>query len=201
MIKAEFEFRIDELRAGARAVYGHSGLRRRILVFWGSLLCLIWFLWMQRAPTTPVVSGGGTGAVIAPSPALNILQLLLWAAICFVICSAIFRALRYGGIRKDHWALGKICALEADPDRVTVSDAAQRTEYRWTAFHKFVETKNLFLLFTDSKMAVILPKRIFDAASLDEFRRLAQERMTPLATGFPVIPLAERSRGQDQSQQ
>jgi hypothetical protein len=110
----------------------------------------------------------------------------------------VFRFLRRAHIKR-HALLDRIWTLEIDADSVAMGNQTERTECRWGAFREFVETKDLFIFFTERKMAIILPKRIFDAASTDKLRRLAQTQITPLISGFPVIPLAERAPTTDET--
>jgi hypothetical protein len=192
MIRVQFENQIDELRAGLREIDLQNGrLSRLKTATIGSVILVLLtavFVWVRRV-TASVQEP--LGSVLLQTLAVLLLPTLFWVL-------SLFHA-RRRSVRKSHPALGRILTLDVDTDLLAISDATQRTERRWSGFQKFVETRDFFLLFTAPKAAVILPKRIFDAASLDEFRRLAQTQITPPIRGFPVISLAERSQAPDQS--
>lgn len=120
-----------------------------------------------------------------------------WILIFLLVWLFVFRVLRGSAVKKDHPLLGRLWTLEADSNCFTLNDNVSRAERKWAAFQKCVENKDFFLLFTAPKLAVIVPKRIFDPASLNEFRNLAQTNIHPKTGGFPVIPLAQKAPESD----
>ncbi len=79
--------------------------------------------------------------------------------------------------------------LDADPSRLIIDDAQRRTEKKWTSIRQFVETANLFLLYTGEHAFDMVPKRAFASpAKVDEFRALLEQEVHQPTGGFPVTP-------------
>jgi hypothetical protein len=79
--------------------------------------------------------------------------------------------------------------LELSDDEATVSDELSRLTYKWPAFVRFIETRNLFLMYVSEVMFHIVPKRAFDSqCELDEFRQKLREWADARSQGFPVLP-------------
>ena len=74
-------------------------------------------------------------------------------------------------------------------DRVIVDTTQSRTESRWTAYPRLLETPNLLLLYVSDLAFHILPKRAL--AGDDEFERFRAFLLKRIATptqAFPVVP-------------
>jgi len=73
-------------------------------------------------------------------------------------------------------------------DMVVLDDTQTRTEYKWSAFVRYVESAKLFTLLPSEMHLLIIPKRSLGAeAQVVEFRRLLDERVArPAVPGFPV---------------
>lgn len=93
-----------------------------------------------------------------------------------------------------HWEarpdLHRHQTMDISAEGITTSDTITRHEFRWPAFVKGEETKNLFLLFTSESQAMMIPKRSFSGEQTEAMRnlmRLIQGNRTP---GFEVTPLS-----------
>jgi hypothetical protein len=72
---------------------------------------------------------------------------------------------------------------------VCVADAFTRSEYKWPAFVRFSETKNLFLLYNSNFSFLMIPKHAFpDQEHLEAMRALART-IAPAPAAFPVQPV------------
>ena len=70
---------------------------------------------------------------------------------------------------------------------LVIDDEQSRNEYKWNAFIRLVESRNLFLLFPSNLVFVMIPKRAVPPGELDAFRFTLNERLT-LRGAFPVLP-------------
>ena len=79
--------------------------------------------------------------------------------------------------------------LEFTDEQVTSMDGLITVNWKWDAFVRFRETRNLFLVVTEDSRFLIVPKRILiDPAMMMEFRALLQ---THIAEGhFLTLPVA-----------
>jgi len=191
MLKVQFEYQRNELRAGIRALTraARTWPRLRDAAAWTILAAMVlWLLGAAIINARRIVAAHNFHHLLFSS----IGMLALWIAAPVIILR--MTAGTFGVRPGEPWT------LEADENLLTLTNLNRRWERRWSSSSKLVETKKFFLIFTAPKTALVIPKRIFDTASLDEFRRLAQEHISPQTRGFPVIPLAERSQSQDQSQ-
>jgi hypothetical protein len=67
--------------------------------------------------------------------------------------------------------------VKVNDERVySVSDIAQATA-KWTAFTKFHETQNLFMLLMGASRFRLIPKRALSAAQIDELRQLLHHNL------------------------
>ena len=70
---------------------------------------------------------------------------------------------------------------------LVIDDEQSRNEYKWNAFIRLVESRNLFLLFPSNLVFIMIPKRALPAGQLDAFRIMLNECLT-LRGAFPVLP-------------
>jgi hypothetical protein len=69
---------------------------------------------------------------------------------------------------------------EIDPDSVRVTTETSTGEMTWANFIRFVESKNLFLLYPNKIVFHMIPKRAFASAEeMDSFRELATSKIAP----------------------
>jgi hypothetical protein len=87
--------------------------------------------------------------------------------------------------------------IDMEDDRIVVDDSQSRTEYKWGAFTRYVESANVFSLMPNELQFVIVPKRALGgAAEVDAFRRLLDVRVArPAVPGFPVAALPSAPLG------
>ena len=77
--------------------------------------------------------------------------------------------------------------VEISDAGLVIEDEQSRNEYKWNAFIRLVESRNLFLLFPSNLLFVMIPKRAIPPDKLDAFRIMLNERLT-LRGAFPVLP-------------
>jgi hypothetical protein len=79
-------------------------------------------------------------------------------------------------------------AYEFYDDRVIVDNAQSRTETKWQAFPRVLETPNLLLLYVSDLAFHILPKRSLDEPDeLERFRAFLVRCIERPTYAFPVI--------------
>jgi len=92
------------------------------------------------------------------------------------------------GRGKPSWSNGRI-GVRISAAKLTLATDLITVAYKWRAFVRFVETKNLFLLYNSEKVFTIIPKRAFASdEDIGTFRGLIREWAQSQAKGFPVIP-------------
>jgi YcxB-like protein len=80
---------------------------------------------------------------------------------------------------KSHRSLHKVITYEITDRSVVATTETSRFEMKWETFTQFIESKNLFVLYTRPYLFYMLPKRAFEGeAELGEFRELAQRRVS-----------------------
>ncbi len=71
-----------------------------------------------------------------------------------------------------------VIRCEADEDEFRIWNNNSTTIHKWTAFIRFNETANLFLLFLSKQLCVLIPKRAFvDITQEAQFRELLQQKI------------------------
>jgi len=189
---AEFEFTPAEMREAIRAV-ARQGLGKRYTagrigwILCGVLAILLFvFLRVQHSAVFPPPS-----TAIAPqprTPLLNLVLLMLPWVIIFGFVPFLGFWLRRKAL-KNSPLLNRRWKLVADDHDLVMSQPYERTERAWEAFIQFGQTGNLFLLFRGKLLALPIPKRAFaNPYEADAFQRLAQSRISPRISAFPVLP-------------
>ena len=85
--------------------------------------------------------------------------------------------------------------VDVSDDGLRVADGQVDVLYRWPSLHRFLERPTLFLLHTEQKHLVIVPRRAFPSPEAEQaFRGLLQThvghgRFASRAVAFPVVPL------------
>jgi hypothetical protein len=77
--------------------------------------------------------------------------------------------------------------VEISDAGLVIDDEQSRNEYKWNAFIRLVESRNLFLFFPSNLVFIMIPKRAIPPGELDAFRMMLNERLT-LRGAFPVLP-------------
>ncbi|HVX87209.1 MAG TPA: YcxB family protein [Phycisphaerae bacterium] len=166
-----------------------SGRKRSTnLIGWTIILALalLIFVLLHKHHTPPAVH-----SVPAESPAF-FESPSLYIAIFVVSFLVIFIRIRYFQNGKKLFQkfpdLGQPQVLRATDDFIAITSPTAENRYTWPHFAHFFETPRLFILFNSSKAAHLLPKRAFpDDDALNQFRALAQSRITKAPAAFPVL--------------
>ncbi len=81
--------------------------------------------------------------------------------------------------------------VDISAEGLTLSDTVSQRQFRWPAFVKGEETRNLFLLFTYENNALMVPKRSFASdEELEGMRNLMKLIPGARLEGFQIAPLA-----------
>jgi len=67
--------------------------------------------------------------------------------------------------------------LSADQDGLRSSCDVSQFQRSWSAYTKFRETPNLFMLYMGARLFDVIPKRAFVGPQLDEFRELIRQKL------------------------
>lgn len=62
-------------------------------------------------------------------------------------------------------------------DGIDISSQTGSSKYEWSAFIRFAESKNLFLVYQAPKVFNVFPKRAFAPGEVESFRSLLSERI------------------------
>jgi hypothetical protein len=105
--------------------------------------------------------------------------LLIGGAVLFLSSPFFFRL-----IVRNRWKMQPLLhrkiSYEIDPDLVRVATETSTGEMKWANFTRFVESKNVFLLYPNKLTFHIIPKRAFACANdMESFRELATSKIPP----------------------
>jgi hypothetical protein len=78
---------------------------------------------------------------------------------------------------KKHPNLAGPKLLRASEDGLGIESENSRSENKWPLFTNFRETPRVFLLYVGATRFMIIPKRAFSAAALDQFRALLSQHV------------------------
>ncbi len=186
-VTAQFEYTADELREAVRSVNAHNlakPLRR--WAGWGVFGVLAIVLFVVLRWNNP---NGASPPAPAPLSARFVwTDLLPWTLL--VACFGYFIFYLRSILRKNSMSnsmLNCVFTLEADEERLVISEPNSRVERKWGSFSLLSQTKNLFLLYITKSLAVAVPKRIFNDRDNELFWDLASRRVSPKVSAFPVV--------------
>jgi len=147
----------DDYAAALRAL-AQSGPRQRTL-FWASMVILGYFCYTWLRLPGRSFWGGSMG--------LAFLSLF----ILFMTYGVPFFAAR-SFVTKNPDKLGPAKHL-IGPDGTSNESSHGESKAKWTAYSRIKETPRLFLLYTQSNFALIVPKRCFDGpAEVERYRKV-----------------------------
>jgi hypothetical protein len=69
-------------------------------------------------------------------------------------------------------------------DGIDISSTTGSSKYAWNAFTRYVESKNLFLVYQAPKVFNVFPKRAFAPGEEESFRSLLSERIGPTSVAL-----------------
>lgn len=67
---------------------------------------------------------------------------------------------------------------------IEVSRSNVASKYGWNAFVRYLETKNLFLVYQGPQVFSVFPKRAFTTEEVDAFRSLLNQRLGAASTAY-----------------
>jgi hypothetical protein len=74
--------------------------------------------------------------------------------------------------------LNDIVSFDFNLDEITWKNTHSQGTTNWSLYKKYIESKTLFLLYQQTNLFVIIPKRAFvDEAQLNQFREILQEKV------------------------
>jgi YcxB-like protein len=112
------------------------------------------------------IASGGTAGV------LPLAGLLLWFLLRFV-----YRPYYLKRDYRNHPNLAREHSLSIDDSGLQARSEVAEGRRAWTAYTKYRETRNLFVLYLGSRMFEIIPKRAFSAVQLEELRNLVRQHL------------------------
>ena len=133
------------------------GWQGKVLPFFGVLLMVsgIYTLAQNKMPVGPAIATIFVGVFVG-----------------FGMRLAVFYSYRRNKQIQDQF-------LASVSDRgVEISSSVGSSKFDWKAFTKYIETKNLFLLFRGPACVNILPKAYFNAADAEAFRELIRNNIS-----------------------
>jgi hypothetical protein len=78
--------------------------------------------------------------------------------------------------------------VEASKEGIRTTTPLEQGEYRWEAFDRYLETRNLFVLCRNPRSALTIPKRAFSTnEQLRQFRDLLTAKLDRPRGAFPVV--------------
>ena len=96
-----------------------------------------------------------------------------------LICPLVFFSTRIRWDFRRHPSLAREYRLRADDNGLELVSDVNQGGGKWASYTAFRETPNLFVFYCGARMFFMVPKRAFNGAQLDEFRRLVREKLPP----------------------
>jgi hypothetical protein len=170
-IALEFEYTSKDYLEASRT---HARRRRFTDILWYFIVSMFVFLagftvidalWLDTRPINLTLTQVGGYLLVA-------FFLFLWSPFFFRLM-----------VRK-RWKMQpqllKKISYEINPDMVRVVTETSTGEMKWASFTRFVESKNVFLLYPNKLVFHIIPKRAFASTSdMESFRDLATSKIPP----------------------
>jgi hypothetical protein len=134
----------------------------------------------------------------APTPPADFTPFIAWMVIFLVILMVLYLGLKRAPQRRwemlPHWH--RPYTAEFDDQALVMAEPYSRAQYSWEYFEGFLETPNLFMLYSSPLVFHLFPKRAFaDDAARAEFRELLRRQIGEREHAFPVIPVAMKTNG------
>lgn len=102
---------------------------------------------------------GIIGIIVAPGLAASYGAVLL-GAYC-VLSVTLFHRLRVARLWKKEPNINRPLSVDITEDALYVVSPHEDGRIKWSAFNRFIETKNLFMIFRQRNMFNAIPKRVF----------------------------------------
>jgi hypothetical protein len=138
----------------------HGGLFTRLVPVWGVCLLVAGVIWIflgpKQDPTTLIPAVIGI--------VLGMFGLFGW------------ELLIKQAFRRDTRLQQPFEAIVSD-NGIDVSSPTSSGQFKWSAFTRYVETKNLFLVYQSQNAFNIFPKRAFPSGEEEAFRHLLADRL------------------------
>jgi hypothetical protein len=179
-----FSYSFDDYREANRAVFRSQ---RRAWYRWlGWTLLFTFAALLGLVLITVTIANRATGQSVWPELKRNAIVLAAAVWLLYSALSARSRHIRRGWRAQPALQLGQ--RLEISDTSLVTDDSQTRVEFKWNAFVRFVESRNVFVLMPTEMSLVIIPKRAFpNAEAVQDFRRLLETRVLRPAPGFPVV--------------
>lgn len=66
---------------------------------------------------------------------------------------------------------------EINDDGMTIQTKDSRAELKWSSFMKYLESRNLFVVYQSAQLMNVFPKRAFSAEQVEVFRDLLRRNL------------------------
>jgi hypothetical protein len=172
----------------------------RGLIAWLFILGSIGFIiWLERRRSARF--GIGAGLPVANVNEVSLTQLLgltlVPVGLAFFVLSAVSRKLKIKQYVQGQPQLFEDRSVEWDDEGITLSSALTHVRLKWPGICKFVEAKDVFLVYVSHLSFHMIPKRaLIEAGALEAFivmltSNVADGVLVPRpVSGFPVQPVA-----------
>jgi hypothetical protein len=196
MVHLEFNFTQADLKEMTRTrlpkpLRGSKYLR--IIIGWVVIVLIGSSALNRLQPDQSAPPGPAAPTPASAHPWLDTLVALLpWLFICVAIWGLFFWVRRSLGTVawKTNPRFRMPATIDIATDGIHVSFPVLSSHWRWTAFHSWTETQNMFVLFTTARERMGIPKRSMpNPAAINEVRQLLGANIQRHIGGFPVLPV------------
>ena len=132
----------------------HGGVWSKAIWVWGLILIL-----------------AGLGSIATKQYASAVLPILLGVFFLFGLGLRVRRSFRQDNRLQEQFE------VVISQSGIDVSSPTRSSKYAWSAFTRFVESKNLFLVYQAPKVFNVFPKRAFTPGDVESFRSLLSEQL------------------------
>ena len=100
----------------------------------------------------------------------------LGALLLFIV--TLLHSYRVARVWKKEPSVHDSLMVDIGEDELHIVSQHEDGRIKWSAFSRFLETKNLFLIFRQRNVFNVIPKRIFrDASEIENFRQLLKKKL------------------------
>ncbi|HEV8604599.1 MAG TPA: YcxB family protein [Tepidisphaeraceae bacterium] len=176
--------------ARMRAAFGKAGYDKVKRSGWAGIMVLVVMGALSSPQFVPAIKWhGGRYATL-------MLAFVPWIVVVFVLI--VILKLYNRAVIRNTWeqkpSLRRPHVFEVNDEQFVSSDVNSTSAFRWSAFLRFRETENLFILVTEDSNFIMVPKRALgDPELMTGFRAMIQTHiaegyfLTAPAPGFPVL--------------
>lgn len=205
LLQRDFVYTLEDLIEAQKSHGPENGKSpHRSLIGWAVFvgLAVVIYNFLQKNQPAPAAPNPNQG----PPPLQDLVTALIpWLMVVAVVVFFVVRGVR--GRTKKAWDTNEKLqcpqTLQVTADGITVKNQYGTSAQNWLAFRRFLESANLFILYSSPVAMNVIPKRVLSSPDeLDWFRALLNKEITERRTaagigGFPVLPPSENQIASD----